>query len=120
MTHHSPLAHVKEKFGSKEELVKKVSELATGDLWLDRTNKDKGLAHLSNAKLQRLHTVLSSVKERFGNRSKLVDAVANAQGHGKDADYKKGLAAWPLPRLLDALQSGERRSKRAAKKPAAK
>ena len=44
----SPIAQVKEKYGDKAKLVASIEKLADG-LWLDRTNKSKGLAHVANA-----------------------------------------------------------------------
>ena len=50
----TPVALAKERFTSKEKLIDAVQKLATDDLWLDRVNKVKGLAKVSNAKLLRL------------------------------------------------------------------
>ncbi len=58
----SPLAQMKERFTDKAGLLKAVEGLASGDLWIDRTNADKGLAHVSNAKLVKLHDTLTTVK----------------------------------------------------------
>jgi len=119
-TPNTPLSRVKTSFGSKKDLVQKVKDLATAELWTDRLNDDKSWESISNAKLLRLHRVLGEVKERFGSREKLVDELSKARGHGKDKDYRTHFATWPLPRLLDALNSAERSNKRAAKKAAAK
>jgi hypothetical protein len=112
----TPLARVKAAFGSKKDLVEKIKSLATGDLWIDRLNGDKSWDSVSNAKLLRLHALLSDAKERFGSRERVIDALVAAEGRAKDLDYKKHFASWPLPRLLDALQSVERRNKAEAKK----
>lgn len=106
----SPLAKVKERFGDKAALIKAIEALATDDLWLERVNADKGLACVSNAKLLHLHDVLSRVKSEFGTRDKLIDAVTEAEKRSADADYKKALAAYPTPRLMDQLQVAKRRS----------
>ena len=51
----TPLAAVKDKFGDKAKLVAAVEALTKGDdLWVSRVNENKGLAHVSNAKLLRL------------------------------------------------------------------
>ena len=62
----SPLTVAKQRFDitdkdpaearkkAKAKLVAEVEKLAKGDLWIDRTNDDKGLEHVSNAKLLRL------------------------------------------------------------------
>lgn len=116
ITSNSPLARVRAAFGSKKELIEKVKSLATSDLWIDRLNPDKSWGSISNAKLLHLHAVLSEVKERFGSRDKLIDALLALEGRTKDADYRKRFASWPTPRLLDAFKSAERRKKKAEKK----
>lgn len=119
MATQSPLAQVKALAGSKKDLVEKVRALATDKFWVDRTAGANALNRLSNAKLIRLHTVLTEAGKRFGSRAEIIEAVAKAEGHGKDGDYKKSLEKHPLPRLLDQLQSAERRAKRAAAKKSA-
>ncbi|MCA9606229.1 MAG: hypothetical protein KC619_11570 [Myxococcales bacterium] len=102
----SPFAEVKDRFGSKEKLVDAVRDLAGEDLFLDRVNEDKGLERVSNKKLLHLHAVLSEVKERFGTRAKLVDAILEAEGR-KDQGYRDRLERWPTPRLWDWFKSVE-------------
>jgi hypothetical protein len=123
MSTKSPLARVKEQFGDKEKLVAAVQKLGGDDLWVARTNENKGLAHVSNAKLLRLHSVLSEVKEKFGTREKLVDAILELEKRTKDAGYKQRLSAWPVPRLYDTYRSTAKRhgvaTAAAAAKPAA-
>ena len=109
MSSKSPLARVKEQFGDKEKLVAAVEKLGGDDLWVARTNENKGLAHVSNAKLLRLHRVLSEVKEKFGTREKLVDAILELEKRTKDAGYKQRLSAWPVPRLYDTYRSTAKR-----------
>ncbi len=115
----NPLALVKEKFGDKAKLVAAVEKFTGDDLWVARTNKDKGLAHVSNAKLLRLHATFSEVKEKFGTREKLIDAILEQMKRTKDAGMRQRLAAWPVPRLYDAYRSAAKRLAGAAK-PAAK
>ena len=102
----SPFAEVKDRFGSKEKLVDAVRDLAGEDLFLDRVNEDKGLERVSNKKLLHLHAVLSEVKERFGTRAKLVDAILEVEGR-KDQGYRDRLERWPTPRLWDWFKSVE-------------
>jgi hypothetical protein len=111
----SPLASVKDKFGDKKALVAAVEKLAGEELWLGRLNADKGLAHVSNAKLLRLHATFTTVKEKFGTRAKLIDAVATLAKHGTDAGYKVHIGGYPVPRLWDLYQTLEKRSAHAAK-----
>ncbi len=122
MASKTPLAIVKDKFGDKEKLVAAVEKFTGDDLWVARTNKDKGLAHVSNAKLLRLHATFSEVKEKFGTREKLIDAILELEKRTKDAGYRQRLSAWPVPRLYDTYRSMQKRLGAAAKAkaPAAK
>jgi hypothetical protein len=114
----SPIAAMKETFGDKAKLVAAVEAFTkSDDLWVGRTNKDKGLAHVSNAKLLRLHKIFTGVKEKFGTRAKLIDAIVDLEKRTKDDGYKKHLSAFPVPRLWDLYGVASKRSKGA--KPAA-
>lgn len=128
----TPLAIVKEKFGEKAKLVEALEKLTGEALWVSRTNKDKGLAHVSNAKLLRLHATFTTVKEKFGTREKLIDAILELEKRGKDTGLRQKLLQWPVPRLYDAYKSAAKRhavptpsaartapAKAAAAKPAA-
>jgi hypothetical protein len=106
----SPLAVVKEKFGDKEKLVAAVKALAGEDLWVSRTNKEKGLDHVSNAKLVRLHATFTAVKEKFGTRAKLIEAILEVEKRAKDEGYKKHLSEFPVPRLWDLYKSSAKRN----------
>jgi hypothetical protein len=110
----NPLARVKDQFGDKAKLVAAVEKLAGDDLWVARTNKDKGLAHVSNAKLLRLHATFTEVKAKFGTRDKLVSAVLEAEKRSKDTGMQHKLSAWPVPRLWDAYKSAAKRQARQA------
>lgn len=112
----TPLSLTKERFASKDKLVEAVQKLATEDLWLDRVNGAKGLARVSNAKLLRLHDILTSVKKDFGSRGKLIDAILTLEKRSKDAGYKTRLEQYPLPRLVDLHGAASRRAKRAEAK----
>lgn len=119
----SPLTAVKETFGDKAKLVAELEALTKGDdLWVSRVNTSKGLAHVSNAKLLRLHKTFTAVKEKFGTRAKLIDAIAEIEKRAKDEGYKTRLAGFPVPRLWDLYQSVTKRagsSERTAKKKSA-
>jgi hypothetical protein len=72
------------------------------------------LEHVSNAKLLRLHATFTEVKEKFGTREKLMDAVLTAENRTKDAGYKKRIEAYPVPRLYDHYKAASKRAKAAA------
>lgn len=111
----SPLATVKDKFGDKTKLVEAVKALATEELWMGRTSadrgKDRGLEHVSNAKLLRLHAIFTEVKSKFGSRAKLIEEILTAENRTKDAGFKKRLEAYPVPRLYDLYKSSSKRAK---------
>jgi hypothetical protein len=105
----TPLALVKEKFGDKTKLVEALEKLTGEALWVSRTNKDKGLAHVSNAKLLRLHATFTVVKEKFGTREKLIDAILDLEKRSKDTGLRQRLSTWPVPRLFDTYKAATKR-----------
>lgn len=109
----TPLQIVKERFGEKAKLIEALRKFTNEDLWVNRLNAEKGLEHVSNAKLLRLHDTFSAVKEQFGNRFKLIDAVLEAENRSKDEGYRERLERYPVPRLWDLYKSASRRKARA-------
>lgn len=108
----SPLEEVKEKFGSKENLVKELKELFDkGNLFEDKLNPDKGLPHVSNAKLLKLHKVASEVRDRFTTRANLVNDLLKTMGREKDEGLKERFGSWSLPRLWDYYTSTAKRQR---------
>ncbi len=106
----SPLLIVKEKFGDKAKLVAELEKFTKDDdLWVSRENRSKGLAHASNAKLLKLLRTFTEVKEKFGSRAKLIDAICEVEKRTKDDGYKKRLGAYPVPRLWDMYKSAAKR-----------
>ena len=110
MTTKTPLAEVRERFGSKENLVKELKALLDkGELFENRLNPDKGLAHVANAKLLKLHDVATEVKERFTSRAKMLDDLLKTMKREKDAAFRAKLESWSLPRLWDYYRSVTKR-----------
>jgi hypothetical protein len=58
------------------------------------------------------------VKEKFGTREKLVEAVLELEKRAKDTGLREKLTGWPVPRLFDAYKSAKKRA--AGPKPAVK
>jgi hypothetical protein len=120
----SPLASLKDKFENKAKLVAELEKIAKDeDLWVGRLNANKGLAHVSNSKLLKLHATFAAVKEKFGTRAKLIDAICEIEKRAKDEGYKSRLGNFPVPRLWDMYKSASKRSGADAKadaKPAKK
>lgn len=106
----TPLTVVKDKFGDKAKLVEAVETFVNDDLWVSRTNKEKGLAHVSNAKLLRLYAIFTEVKQKFGTRDKLIDAILETEKRAKDTGYRQRLLAWPVPRLFDTYKAATKRN----------
>ncbi len=111
----TPLNAVKDQFQSKEQLIAAVRALATPELWLDRVSKTKGLERISNGKLLRLHEHLTMAKDRFGSRTKLIDAILELSKRAKDQGWRSRLESFPLPRLLDLQKSLAQKAKAAVK-----
>ncbi len=111
----SPLSILKERFGddpkkAKEKLVAAVKKAAGKDLWLDRLNEDKGLEHVSNAKLLHLEELFTTLSKEVGSRDKLIDELAKAKGRAKDDDYKASLSEESTPSLWDRYQAVQSRA----------
>ncbi len=106
----TPISAVKDQFGDKAKLVSELEKFTKDeDLWVSRLNTNKGLAHVSNAKLLRLHKTFTTVKEKFGSRAKLIDAIAELEKRAKDEGFKTRLGNYPVPRLWDMYQSVSKR-----------
>jgi hypothetical protein len=102
----TPLARIKERFGSKEALVKELKALFDkGDLFENRLNPDTGLAHMANTKLLKLHDVATEVKERFSTRARLVEDMLKTLKREKDEGLRARFEKWGLPRLWDHYKS---------------
>jgi hypothetical protein len=106
----TPLQEVKEKFGSKQDLVKELKAIFDkGDLFEDRLNLDKGLHMVSNAKLLKLHKVATEVKDRFTTRANMVDDLLKIMGRVKDEGLRSRFEKWGLPRLWDYYRAVAKR-----------
>jgi len=111
MAKKTPLQEIKERFESKEKLVKELRSLFDkGDLFVEKLNPDKGLAHVANRKLLKLHEVATEVTERFTTRAKLTDDLLKMLNREKDAGLKDRFNNWGLPRLWDHYKSVKKKS----------
>jgi hypothetical protein len=103
-----PKVRVAEAHGSKAALAKAIAPL------LARTDEDTGalevrLKKASNAQLLRLQRATQTLKNKYGNREKLIAAIGEAQRKAKDKDYLAKLDTYSLPQLLD-LAAGSARA----------
>ena len=102
----TPLAEIKERFGSKEKLVKELKAMFDkGDLFENRLNPDKGLLRVSNAKLLALYDLGTEIKERFSTRAKMTEDLLKMMKREKDEQFRAKLESWGLPRLWDYYKS---------------
>jgi hypothetical protein len=105
----SPLQIVKDQFGSREKLVEALVPM------VDAHHGDSGKAEirsrlmgLSNQKLLRLYRVEQAVRERFGDRDKLVQHLLDARkeaGLTADEDLKAKLDTRSKAQLLDMTRA---------------
>lgn len=116
----SPLAQVKEQFGSKEKLVDALIGLPasvierSADEGEDKDAFRHRLLVASNTKLLRLHRIGKSVSDRWGSKEKLVDAILTMRSRSKDKDYRSKLVTLPLGKLFDQVSTLENAAKRVA------
>ena len=116
MAKQSPLQIVKEKFGSKEKLAKKVAGLFEPNEDEDKDEFTARLVHVANSKLLHLVEVGERLK-KLGGKDKLAAKVAELKGQAKDADYLEKLKGFTPGRLIDMHDSLTRRVAGKAKKP---
>lgn len=93
--------------GSKAAIAKQIAPL------LVRSDEDAGaletrLAKASNAQLLRLQRATQTLKEKFGDRAKLIAAIGTAQKKSKDQHYLTKLDSYSLSQLLDLAASSQR------------
>ena len=69
-----------------------------------------GLKSASRMSLLRLAAVATAVKDKYGSRDKLVDALATALNRAKDSDYVNKLRTLSSAQLLDRMRSAKKRS----------
>jgi hypothetical protein len=105
-----PRARITALHESKEALAKTLAKS------LAREDDDHGviadrLKTASNQQLLRLHGVVETVKEKYGDRSKLIAKLGTFENKGKDKDYLARLEKLGLPQLLDLVTAHERRTR---------
>jgi hypothetical protein len=108
----TPLQIVKDQFGGKAELAKKVAALFSAPEGEDEAAFVDRLGRVANKKLLHLHALGQRLAE-LGGKDKLVAKVAELRGQAKDADFVAKLGTFTPGRLLDMFDSLTRRAKRA-------
>jgi hypothetical protein len=105
-----PRPRVVENHGSKEALAKSLaSVIARADE--DTDGLETRLKRASNAQLLRLSRVTATVKQKYGNRDKLIAAIGTAEKKATDKDFIAKLETYSLPQLLDIAASAEKRAR---------
>jgi hypothetical protein len=114
MAKETPLQAMKRLYQSKDKLIDKVIDVAR-EADEEKDEVVQRLSTVSNKKLLRLAEVGKVVKDKYGgSKDKLVAAVSQAVGKAKDKDYVARLSSYSAARLLDLVQSAERRTRHAA------
>ena len=102
-----PMARVVAAHGSKAALAGAIAKA------IARADQDTGaletqLKKASNAQLLRLERATQTLKEKFGDRTKLIAAIGAATNKGKDKDYLAKLDTYSLPQLLGIAAASQR------------
>lgn len=100
----TPLQTVREVHGTKEKLVEEVLQATRRPSDLTKDVLKKKLKTQSNRKLLVLLAREAKIRDRFGSRDSLIDAIAKAKMGNKrkeDKDYRKYLSSLTSGQLLD-------------------
>jgi hypothetical protein len=97
----SPKQLVAKSFGTKQDLVNAILPLVGGE-----DGVRSRLMGATNAKLLRIHEVAKAVKEKFGGKSGLIDAIAKLQFAGKapNAGWREKMEGFTVKRLADKFR----------------
>ena len=109
----APLAEVKERFGSRDELIKIVMGEIERPEGMSDDDFSAKLHTVSNRKLLKLHAAHEDVTKRFGSKEGLVDAIMAILSNGKKIDkvYQAKLLTRREAQLLDLHRNLEKKSK---------
>lgn len=98
----SPLAEVKAKFGSRDELVKVVMQKIERPADMDDAKFEEKVRTISNRKLLKLNAAHDDMIARFGSKEGLVDAIIAIVCKGKvDTVLRNKLMTLRPAQLLD-------------------
>ena len=105
-----PKGRVAAAHGSKADLAKALAASVARE-GQDAGDVESQLKTASNAQLLRLSKAVATVKEKWGDREKLIAAIGSAQNKSKDKDFLAKLGTYSLPQLLDLAAANERRAR---------
>jgi len=106
----TPLVEVKERFGANDALIKEIEKLTAKKDILAEKFAEKGIEHVSNAKLLRLHGLVTEVSKQFSSRAALVDAYLELKHRSKDEPYRQKLMTYTLGRVYDLYHVAQRKA----------
>jgi hypothetical protein len=115
----SPLALVKEKFGSKEKLVEKLAAMVEPMEGETRDDLKTRLRGVSNRKLLKLLAAEEKVQEIFGSKDKLVAEIVQLERPGSkkpDEDFRLALERKSKAELIALHAGAARRAKARARR----
>lgn len=119
----TPQQIVKDTYGDKGKLIDAVVGMVEAEGEETAEQHKRRLRNVSNAKLLHLIALGQRVKE-LGGRDAIVKQILELKGQPKDHEYGDHLRKLALGRIVDLLQSLQRRTKRSAapapRAPAAK
>ena len=96
----TPLHTVKEKFGSKAQLVEQLVGLVQRQGDESDSDLSERLLRVSNRKLIILHERENALKTGFGTREKLVSAIVEKKLGRTDTDLETKISQYSTGRLL--------------------
>jgi hypothetical protein len=102
-----PKSRVAEAHGGKAALAKAIAPILAGPDQ-DTDALEVRLAKASNAQLLRLQRATQTLKDKYGDREKLIAAIGAATKQANDKDYLAKLASYSLPLLLDLAAASRR------------
>lgn len=118
MAKKTPLQIVKETYGSKDDLVKKVASLVDPEPGESADEHLARLKYVSNAKLLHLVT-LAEQAQALGGRDGMVAKILELKGQTKDREYEDKLKTLSLGRLVDLTRGLMQAAKQAERKAGA-
>lgn len=101
----TPLHTVKEKFGSKAQLVEQLVGVVQRQGDESEADLTERLLRVSNRKLVILHERENALKSGFGTREKLVSALVEKKLGRADADLDTKMSQYSTGRLLSLSRS---------------
>jgi len=101
MAKKSPLQQVRDEYGSKAELAKKVLGFLEAPEGEDAEDFQHRVETMSNAKLLRLQRSYDRIQSDYGSKAALAEKITKARFAGGNADYQAKISGFTMPKLLD-------------------